>query len=298
MSKTTSHILEILFRFLKTHPTFEEIGVHSYRSLLEKSAATFKPDKSVMTQSFIAGSIEAQWLFPENLNGRRVILYVHGGGFIAGSINSHRDLASRIAKACDAKLLIFNYRLAPGHPFPEGLSDVRTTYEWLYRQYGDNHDIILAGDSAGAGLVLSLLSELPSDRVPFPVCSVLISPWIDLECKNLSHSEKKDKDPMLSTDILKKTAVLYADKNLSHPLVSPIGNDFTGITPILIQVGENEVLLDDSKILAQKLKTAGAMVELEIWEDMFHVWHYFAKYLSEGRRAIDRIGIFVRQHSS
>ena len=102
---------------------------------------------------------------------------------------------------------------------------------------------------------------------------------------------------MLSTDILKKTAGLYTDKNMSHPLISPINNDFTGITPILIQTGENEILLDDSKILAQKLKATGAIVELEIWEDMFHVWHYFAKYLSEGRQAINRVGRFIRQYA-
>ena len=102
---------------------------------------------------------------------------------------------------------------------------------------------------------------------------------------------------MLSRDILRKTAALYTDKPLSHPLISPIRNDFTGITPVLIQAGENEILLDDSRLLAEKLKAAGAFSELEIWEDMFHVWHYFAKYLSEARQAIQGIGNFVRRHA-
>ena len=297
MSKTTSHILAALFRHLKSHPTVDQVGVQPYRTLLEKSAVAFKPDKSVQTKPFMINSMEAQWLIPETHGDRRVILYVHGGGFIAGSIHSHRDLASRIAKACEAKALIFNYRLAPEHPFPEGLMGVRTAYEWLIRECGDRHDIVLMGDSAGAGLALSLLSGLLTDRRPLPVCSVLISPWVNLDCKNISHAENKDKDPMLNTDILKQTAALYTDKPLSHPLISPINNDFTGITPVLIQTGENEILLDDSKLLAQKLKTAGAVAELEIWEDMFHVWHYFAKYLSEGRQAIRRIGAFVRQHA-
>ena len=298
MGRTTTHILTALIRHLKTQPTFEDVGVGAYRSLLEKSALAFKPNRSTQSKAFKIKAIEAQWLSPENFNGQRVILYVHGGGFIAGSMNSHRDLASRIANACDAKLLIFNYRLAPEHPFPEALTDVGTVYKWLTGQYGDTHDIILAGDSAGAGLALSLLSQLLSDRFRLPACSVLISPWIDLECKNLSHFENTDKDPMLRTDILKKTATLYTDKNLSHHLISPINNDFAGITPVLIQVGENEVLLDDSKILAQKLKSVGAVAELEIQEGMFHVWHYFAKYLSEGRQAVSRIGRFVRQHAS
>ncbi len=298
MSKIASHILEALFRHLKTHPTFEGIGIQSYRTLLEKSAAAFKPDASIKTNPFMIDTIEAQWLCPENHNSRRIILYVHGGGFIAGSINSHRDLASRIAKACDAKVLIFNYRLAPEHPFPEGLTDVRTVYEWLADQFREIHNIILMGDSAGAGLSLSLLAGLLSDQLPLPICCVLISPWIDLECKNLSHLKNKDKDPMLSTDILKKTAALYTDKKLSHPFISPINYNFKGMPPILIHAGENEILLDDSRVLAQKLKVSGATVELEIWEGMFHVWHYFAKYLSEGRQAIDRIGKFVKQHTS
>lgn len=298
MDRTTSHILESLFRHLKSHPTIEQVGVQPYRTLLDKSAAAFKPDSSLQIKPITIGSIEAQWLFHETLESKRIILYVHGGGFIAGSMTSHRDLASRIAAACDAKVFIFNYRLAPEHPFPEGLADVRTAFEWLTRQCGDTHDIIIMGDSAGAGLALSLLTGLLSDHCPLPVCSVLISPWIDLECKNSSHVENGNKDPMLSTDILKKTASLYTDKSLSLPLISPINSNFTGITPILIQTGENEILLDDSKILAQKLKSAGAVFELEIWEGMFHVWHYFAKYLSEGRQAIRRIGKFVQQHTS
>lgn len=297
MSKTTSHILAALFRHLKSYPTVDRVGVAPYRTLLEKSAAAFKPDKSVEAKPFRINSIEAQWLIPETRGDRRLILYVHGGGFIAGSMHSHRDLASRIAKACEAKVLIFNYRLAPEHPFPQGLTDVGTVYDWLTREHGDRHDIILMGDSAGAGLALSLLSGLLTGRGPLPVCSVLISPWVNLDCKNLSHAENKNKDPMLNMDILKQTAALYTDKDLSLPLISPIHNDFTGVTPVLIQTGENEILLDDSKLLAQKLKTAGAVAELETWEDMFHVWHYFAHYLSEGRQAIRRIGTFVRKYA-
>ncbi len=297
MSKTTSHILAALFRHLKTYPTVDQVGVDPYRVLLEKNAAAFKPDKSVQTKPFRIDSIEAQWLIPETSGDKRVILYVHGGGFIAGSMHSHRDLASRVAKACEAKVLIFNYRLAPEHPFPQGLTDVETVYDWLTREHGDRHDIILMGDSAGAGLALSLLSGLLADRRPLPACSVLISPWINLDRRPLSPCGHTDADPMLSMDILKQTAALYTDKDLSHPLISPINNDFTGITPVLIQTGENEILLDDSKHLAHKLRAAGAIVDLEIWEDMFHVWHYFAKYLSEGRQAIRRIGTFVRQHA-
>ncbi len=297
MSKMTSHILSAIFRHLKSRPTFESVGIESYRNLLEKSAIAFKPNKSIKAEPFHINAIEAQWLLPLHHNEKRIILYIHGGGYIAGSINSHKDLASRIAITSNAKVLIFNYRLAPEHPFPKGLTDVRAVYQWVTDNFQDSHKISLVADSAGAGLALALLSGLLTDGHPLPICSVLISPWIDLECKNTSHIENQEKDPMLSQSILKKTARLYTDKDLSDPLISPVNNNFTGITPVLIQTGEHEVLVDDSKILSKKLIEAGATVQLEIWEDMFHVWHYFARYLSEGRQAIQHIGNFIKKYS-
>ncbi|WP_299976567.1 alpha/beta hydrolase [Desulfobacula sp.] len=293
----TSIILSAIFRHLKSRPTFESIGIEPYRKLLEKSAIAFKPDKSIKAEPFRIKAIEAQWLLPLHHNKKRIIIYIHGGGYIAGSINSHRDLASRIAIASDAKVLIFNYRLAPEHPFPKGLCDVRAVYQWVMDNFQDTHKISLVADSAGAGLALALLSGLLTDERPLPICSILISPWIDLECKNKSHIENQKKDPMLSQSILKKTALFYTDKDLSNPLISPINNNFSGISPVLIQTGEHEVLVDDSKILSKKLTKAGATVQLEIWEGMFHVWHYFAKYLSEGRQAIKHIGNFIKKYS-
>jgi len=273
------------------------MGIESYRTLLERSSLVFKPDKSVELESLFIKTVEAQWLKPLYYNENRIIMYIHGGGYIAGSINTHRDLASRIARASDARVLIFNYHLAPEHPFPKGLMDVRTVYQWLADNFSYPHKISLVADSAGAGLCLALLSKLPAQGLPLPVCTALISPWIDLTCTNPSHIENLRKDPMLSQEILKKTARLYTDQDLSLPLISPINNDFSGLTPLLIQTGENEVLLDDSKILAAKLTLSRVNVHLEIWEEMFHVWHYFAKYLSKGRQAIEGIGRFIKTYS-
>ncbi|MBU1345161.1 MAG: alpha/beta hydrolase [Proteobacteria bacterium] len=297
MSKTTSHILSAILEHLKSSPTFESTGIEQYRKLLEKSAAAFKPSTTLVTKSFSIAAIDAQWLIPLQHNENRIILYTHGGGYIAGSINSHKDLASRIAVAAEAKVLIYNYRLAPEHPFPKGLMDVKTVYQWLIDTYCHTYNISLAGDSAGAGLTLALLAGLLNDGHPLPVCSVLISPWIDLECKNNSFIENQGKDPMLHQHILKKTARLYTDKDLSNPMISPINNNFSGSSPFLIQTGENEVLADDSKLLAKKLKAAGVSVQLEIWDEMFHVWHYFARYLSQGRQAIQQIGNFIKTYS-
>ncbi|MCD4721431.1 MAG: alpha/beta hydrolase [Desulfobacula sp.] len=293
----TAYILSAIFKQLRSRPTFESVGIEQYRMLLEKSALAFKPDKSIKIEPFYINTIEAQWLLPLHHNEKRIIMYIHGGGYIAGSINSHKDLASRIAIASDAKILIFNYRLAPEHPFPKGLTDVIAVYQWLTNNLPDTHSISLVADSAGAGFALVLLSRLLMEARPLPVCSVFISPWIDLECQNKSHVENQEKDPMLSQSILKNTARLYTDKDLSNPMISPINSKFSGISPILIQTGEHEVLVDDSKILSKKLNEAGATVQLEIWEEMFHVWHYFAKYLSEGKQAIKQIGNFIKKYS-
>ncbi|MCP3873667.1 MAG: alpha/beta hydrolase [Desulfobacteraceae bacterium] len=297
MKQITSHRLSAIIKHIKSTPDFESTGIVQYRNLLEKGADSLKLDKSVKVESIQINAIDAQWLMPSQHNEKRIILYTHGGGYIAGSINSHKDLASRIAIASAAKVLIFNYRLAPEHPFPKGLEDVKTVYNWVSKTFHKTHKVILVGDSAGAGLTLSLLSELISGKHCLPQCSVLISPWIDLTCQNNSLLNNQENDPMLNLSELKKIARLYTQKNLSDPLISPINNDFTGAPPILIQTGENEILIDDSKILAQKLKKAGSSVQLEIWEDMFHVWHYFAKYLSQGRQAINNIGKFIKNYS-
>ncbi len=298
MTTTSSHILCAIFKQLRSRPSFDSIGIEKYRALLEKSALAFKPDRSIGTESFHINNIEAQWLRPLHYNEKHIIMHIHGGGYIAGSIKSHRDLASRIAKACDAKVLIFNYRLAPEHPFPAGLEDVKTVYKWLTNKYPDGYKISIVADSAGAGLALVLLSMALQESLPLPVCSVLLSPWVDLECKNSSLVENQTKDPLLNLNALQKTARLYTDHDdLSNSLISPVNNDFSGICPVLIQTGDNEVLLDDSKILAKKLEEAGAIVQLDIWEEMFHVWHYFAKYLSEGQEAIQEIGNFIKKYS-
>ncbi len=298
MTTIRSHILSAIFRQLKSRPGFDSIGIEKYRMLLEKSALAFKPDDSIKTESFYINFIQAQWLQPELYNEKQIIMYIHGGGYVAGSINSHKDLASRIAQACEAKTLIFNYRLAPEHPFPAGIEDVRATYQWLTNTYPNGYKISIVADSAGAGLALCLLSLLLKKAKPLPVCAVLLSPWVDLECKNQSLVENAEKDPLLNLSALKSTARFYTDHDdLSNPMISPINGDFSGICPILIQTGEDEVLIDDSKNLAQKLENAGAIVQLDIWKEMFHVWHYFAKYLPEGKHAIKEIGNFIKKYS-
>ncbi len=296
-------ILSIVIKQIQSRPSLESIGVKQYRALLEKSAAMFKIDKTIIYEQINVGSVQGAWLTPNNFTGRRIILYLHGGGFIAGSINSHRDLAARIAKASNAKLLIINYRLAPEHKFPVGLNDAFDTYKWLINKQILPKNIVIAGDSAGGGLALSLLLLIKQKGLAMPGCAVFLSPWIDLECRGKSHLKNKSKDPMLNHDMLWSTVKLYtgANKNtnvvnLSDPLISPINGDLTGLCPMLIQAGSCEILEDDAVMLAEKAQNSGIENDLEIWEGMFHVWQYFARYLHEGQEAIEKIGTFIKNY--
>lgn len=293
-SGLNSRVLSIVLKHISSRPSLESMGIQQYRAFLEKSASMFKIDKTVFYEQVNLDSVQGAWLTPQGFTGKKVVLYIHGGGFIAGSINSHRDLVTRIANASNARALIIDYRLAPEHKFPAGLNDAFNSYKWLLNNRISPQDIVVAGDSAGGGLALSLLLLIKEKGIAMPGSAVFLSPWVDLECKGKSHLRNKEKDPMLSHDMLYSTAMFYADNgNLSNPLLSPLNGDLSGLCPMLIQVGSNEVLEDDAVMLAEKAQQSGVDAKLEIWEGMFHVWQYFARYLSEGREAIEKIGSFI-----
>lgn len=290
-----SRVLSAILKHLKSMPTFDQVGIKRYRILLEMSARAFKLDKKIKFQPVKINKIDAERIIPRDLSSNKTILFLHGGGFIAGSINSHRDLASRIAKASNAEVLIINYRLAPEHPYPAGLEDALMSYKWLLKKNLLPNQIALVGDSAGGGLTLALLAKIRETGLMLPGCAVFFSPWVDLENKNKSIKENEDADPMLDKRMLEKTAQLYSDRDRTDPFISPINNDLTGLCPILIHVGKNEVLLDDSLLFAQKAQKAGVKTTIEVWDNMFHVFQYFARYLTKARASIEKAGMFIQQ---
>ena len=291
-----NRILASILRHLKSRPTFDQTGIEKHRTLLEKGALAFGTDKSVMFESFDIHGIEAARLTPEDTSSGKTVLYLHGGGFMAGSIHSHRDLGSRIAKAACAELVLIDYRLAPEHPYPAGLDDVLTAYRYLLDQEISPEKLCIAGDSAGGGLVLSLLVRLRMEHLPMPGCAVFLSPWVDLECRGKSMTENRDHDPMLNRDLLLKTVRVYTDQDPSDQLISPLNADFTGFPPMLVHAGENEVLLDDAVRLAEKARHYGIKTEIETYGGMFHVFQYFARYLDKANESIQKIGTFIRNN--
>jgi monoterpene epsilon-lactone hydrolase len=239
----------------------------------------------------------AEWVTAAGTDARRVVLYLHGGGYVMGSLATHRKLAGDVARAADARVLLLDYRLAPEAPYPAAVEDAARAYRWLLANGVAPGAIAIAGDSAGGGLTMATLLALRDDGVPLPAAAVVISPWADLTLEAASLERCAALDPIVSGADLKRYRDWYLDGADSRdPLASPAHADLTGLPPILVHVGASEVLVDDAVLLAERGRTAGVDITLETWPDMVHVWHVFAGRVPEATAAVDRIGEFLRAH--
>jgi len=271
--------------------------VEESRAGLEELARLAPLHKDVKLENVDAGGVPAAWMITPGGVKDRAILYLHGGGYTEGSITSHQDLAQRISKVSETKMLILDYRLAPEHPFPAALEDSVCAYEWLINSEGYNpKNLIIAGDSAGGGLTIATLVKLRDQGVPLPAAAVCLSPWTDLALTGESIKLKLHEDPFVSPDELMFAAILYLGKtDPKNPYASPLYANFEGLPPLCIQVGTAEVILDDSTRLAKRAKEASVEVQLDIWEDMTHVFQAFAILAPEGTEGINKIGEFVKK---
>ncbi len=291
-SQQLAKVLEII----KSQPSRPGVSVERMRAGMEKVAERVASD--VRCDPIEIGNVHGEWIVAPGAADDRVILYLHGGGYVMGSINTHRAMIARISRAAQARILAIDYRLAPEHPFPAAVDDATTAYRWLLAQGYKPGKITIAGDSAGGGLTFATLVALRDSKVPLPAAAAPISPWTDLAATGESLKTRAKADPMVGDSGLVPMAKHYAGSHdLKHPLVSPLYADLTGLPPLLIHVGDAEILLDDSTRIAERAQAAGVDVTLEVWPEMVHVWHVFAKILPEGQQAIDRIGEFVLVHT-
>jgi epsilon-lactone hydrolase len=282
---------------LRAAPRDPTASVERMRGAMEKISERVARD--VKCEAVSAGGVPAEWIVPPNAAADRVILYLHGGGYVMGSINTHRATVARIARASQARGLAIDYRMGPEHPFPAAIEDSTAAYRWLIAQGYKPGKIVISGDSAGGGLTLATLIALRDAGTAMPAAAVPISAWADLEGTGDSVKTRAAADPSVDQESLLRMAKMYAgDHDRKNPLLSPIHADYRGISPMLLQVGDAEILLDDSNRVAERAKAAGVKVELEVWPEMFHVWHAFAKILPEGQQAIDRIGAYVLEHTA
>ena len=264
----------------------------------ERIMSTLPMDDDIETKRVGANGVPAEWISAPESDDSRVVLYLHGGGYLFGSVRTHRVMLAHMARAAKARVLALDYRLAPEIPFPAPVEDSVAAYRWLLAQGIEPQKIAIGGDSAGGWLVIAALVALRHVGEPMPAAGVCISAWADMEATGQSYTTNAEADPSVSKERILKIADVYLDgKDPKAPLASPIHADLTGLPPLLLQVGGIEVLLDDSTMLKAKAKEAGVPVEMEVWDDMPHVWHHYAPILPEARKAIGRIGEFVLQHT-
>lgn len=292
MGSIQSGVANLVARTVRNSFFIHKAETFTQRKSFERLSVFTKYPRWVRSEVSNLGGLEALSFYPRKLNENRIILYLHGGAYCAGSIKTHKALMARIARASKCKTIGINYRLAPDFPYPAAIEDAMLAYKTLLNEGHQN--IYLVGDSAGGGLVLALMLKLKEMGLKMPKAASLISPWTDLNLSGESIRTKQHLDPLIDPKILKYFASLYiGDEDACNPYISPLYADLKGFPPILIQVGGNEVILDDSTRLAKKLKKAGCDVELEIWDKMFHVWHYLGGIIPEAKTAINNIGKFI-----
>jgi len=293
-----SRELTALIHLLTSRPMPENATIAERRQAFEALAAKLPVASDITCEKVDAAGVPAEWIVAPGAESRRSLLYLHGGGYVVGSLNTHRDLAGRLSRAAAARVLLIDYRLAPEYPYPAAVEDATTAYRWLLRHGATPTHTVIAGDSAGGGLTVATLVALRDAGDALPAAGVCISPWVDLEGIGESMTTKASVDPIVQHQGLVRLANLYlSGAHPRTPLAAPLYANLQGLPPLCIHVGTAETLLDDATRLAERAKTAGVDVTLEVWEEMIHVWHLFAAMLPEGQQAIERVGAYIRHHT-
>jgi monoterpene epsilon-lactone hydrolase len=276
-------------------PPSNTLSIAERRAQYERAERVFPTPPDVKVEVVTAPERPAEWLTPPGARTDAVVLYLHGGGYVIGSPRSHRHLAAAIARAAGTRALLLDYRLAPEHPFPAALEDAVAAYQWLLGEGITSRRVVVAGDSAGGGLTVATLLELRDRGVPQPAAGVCISPWVDLTNSAASYTTKAAVDPIVTLDGIAQLARAYIGTgDPKQPLVSPLYADLHGLPPLLVQVGSDEVLLDDALGLGARARAAGVDVTVREWPAMVHVWHWFLPMLDEAEQAVAEIGNFVQ----
>ena len=276
--------------FAETPPSLEE-----RRMGANMMGARFQNLDGISMEAVDADGIPAEWVTAPGANNGAV-LYLHGGGYVTGSVISHRGMAANLSRTSGCSVLTVDYRLAPENKHPAQVQDAHTAYSWMLSNGADRSMTIIAGDSAGGGLTVATLLSVRDEGDPLPAAGVCISPWVDMEGTGDSMKSKAGVDPMVSKDGLIDMAQNFlGDGDRRDPLAAPLYADLTGLPPLLIIVGTAEVLLDDAIRLHEKAESVGVDSTLEIWDDMVHIWPWFAPFLPEGQQAMEQMGDFIKE---
>ena len=277
----------------------KEQSVEAYRQGLESvidSLPELAPEIERKTEQI--GQVPGIWLQIKEACEDAVVLYFHGGGYIAGSASISEFFAAQFAQRVKIPFLLFDYGLAPERPFPSGLDDAVSVYRWLIETKGIKPNrIVFFGESAGGGLLISTLVRLRELDIDLPATAVCLSPWVDLALTGESMTAKEEIDPILSREEMEFLVKLYiGDNDSKDPLISPLYADLHDLPPLFIQVGSAEMILDDSLRIAKKAEEAGVDVTLDVGEGLPHVFALFFQYAPESKRAIERVCEYISRY--
>jgi acetyl esterase/lipase len=246
-------------------------------------------------QPATVGGIAGEWVRARGCRNDAALLYLHGGGYMIGSPRSHRHLAGALSVESGIALFVADYRLAPEHPFPAAVDDALAAYAGLLKEGMAPQRLAIAGDSAGGGLTIATLVAARDRGFALPACAVGLSPWCDLSQGGEAYRTRAKRDPIVKKEGLDEMASAYLNgTDPKSPLASPLFADLRGLPPLLLQVGTEEALYDDTVALKARAEEAGVEVSAESWGGMIHVWHIFHPILSEGRDAIARVGRYLK----
>lgn len=299
MERTSIERINGIKSFLKLSNIQQDRSIEQRRKDLLESVSRIPKICDVSVEKTDIEHFSGEWIRTSNCeaNNKKVILYFHGGGFISGSCDTYRDLASRISKASAVQVLTINYRLAPEYRYPAANDDCLAAYKWLLKNGFSAENIILGGDSIGATLVLMTLLSLHEDNIQLPKAVFLLSPHADLlNLEGESYSSKREVDPMETIESINQIMAYYLGSIKEKPLIlSPLRYDFKGFPSMFIQAGSDEIILSDSFRLSQHAKESEIDVTLEVWDGMWHVFQSMAFMLPEGQQAINNIGQFIKR---
>lgn len=279
---------------------FRQLGgdtdIPHLRAKWDKLAARSRPPSGVRIKYVYFAGVECEWIVPSGCQDAPVLYYLHGGAYVSGSARTHRPMVAHLARQAGMRALLPNYRLAPENPYPAGLEDCLAVYRALLADGHPASGIAIAGDSAGGGMTMAVLLSLRDAGALLPKAAVLLSPWLDLTGSGESIRTRATQDPLFRPEEMPQAAAHYAPASmLTDPLVSPIYADVHGLPPILVQVGDHEILLSDATRIADSISAADGRVTLQVWPGMWHVFQYFVGRMPEAQRALADVASFLRR---
>ncbi|KEO86880.1 hypothetical protein EH30_04410 [Erythrobacter sp. JL475] len=292
----SSDQLQQVIEMIQSGPDLGSLPPPELRVAFDAMGEITLPDPSIAFEAVNANGVPCEIGVAPGSRTDATIFYLHGGGYVIGSLASHRGLLSRLGQAAAMRTLAVDYRLAPEHPFPAAVDDAATAYQWLIDSGTPPEKIVFAGDSAGGGLAVATMLRCKSAGLPLPRAAVLFSPFADMGTSGQSIIENRPRDVLVTEGVAPSMAETYlAGADPRSPEASPIYGDLTDLPPILIQVSSHEVLLDDSLRLLRAAILADVKVHLRVYQGLPHVWQLFTGMLDEGQAALDEAGAFFKE---